>query len=432
MLPVFDAKHTLDACLRSIARQTVTELECVIVDDGSRDGSLEIAKAFAERDPRFRVIAAPHAGVSAATNRGIAGCRAPFVARMDADDWMHRERLARQLAAFDADPRLDAVGTRVRYFPRSRVGPGLREYETWLNRLHAPRRVHEDAYIECPVANPTLMFRAERLRALGGYHDPDWPEDYDLVLRLLEAGGRLGGVRARLHGWRVHDARLTHTSPRYDVARFTACKAHHLARGFLARHREYLLWGYGRTGRTLAKALRAHEKHAVAIVELHPGRLGQTIQGASVISPHALGPPGRRPLLVSVAGAEPRALIRQELRRLGWRELVDFRCAANGRSRSNASDTYERFRTTPKRIIYTGRVDTLPSHDTVPRGTRRYRSGEAKCADPYSSWTISFEPAGCSSTSSATRASPSRKPATVTTAGGSSSTRALTWSSPTS
>jgi len=327
LLPVFDAEGTLPTCLASIARQTETRFECVIVDDGSRDGSRAIAERFAAADPRFRVVATPHGGVSEASNRGLDHCRGALVTRMDADDWMHRERLAHQLAAFAADPALDALGTRVRYFPRVRMGDGLRAYEAWLNGLDDPRRVRADAFVECPVANPTLMLRRERFQSLG-YRDRDWPEDYDLVLRLLAEGGRIGVVPRRLHAWRLHDARLTHTSAIYAVERFTACKAHYLAAGLLKGHATYLLWGYGRTGRKLARALRAHDKHPAEIVELHLGRLGQTIHGAPVVSPAALGPPRGLPLLVSVAGADARGLIRTELARMGWRECVDFVCAA--------------------------------------------------------------------------------------------------------
>jgi glycosyltransferase involved in cell wall biosynthesis len=327
LLPVFDGETTLPTCLASIARQTEPRFECVIVDDGSRDDSRAIAERFAAADPRFRLVATPHGGLCEASNRGLDHCRGALVTRMDADDWMHRERLARQLAAFAADPTLDALGTRVRYFPRARMGDGLRAYEAWLNGLDDPRQVRADAFVECPVAHPTLMLRRERFQSLG-YRDRGWPEDYDLVLRLLAEGGRIGVVARRLHGWRIHDARLSHTSAIYAVERFSACKAHYLAAGLLKGHATYLLWGYGRTGRKLSQALRAHDKHPAEIVELHPGRLGQTIHGAPVVSPAVLGPPRGVPLLVSVAGADARRLIRTELTRMGWRECVDFVCAA--------------------------------------------------------------------------------------------------------
>lgn len=327
LLPVRDAQSTLCAALRSVARQSERRFECIVVDDGSRDASLAIAEAQASRDARFRVVAAPRAGLVAALRTGLAACRAPRIARMDADDWMHRERLAAQGAALDADSTLAGVGCHVRCFPRHEVGPGLRAYEAWLASIDSAWRVRQEAYVECPLAHPTWMLRRDALEAFA-YRDAGWPEDYDLLLRLLAAGRRIGVVPRRLLGWRVHPGRLSRTSPVYADERFTACKATHLAEGFLAQSARYLLWGYGATGRALAKALEAHGRQPAAIVEIHPRRIGRTIRGAPVISRHALGPPRGVPLVVSVAGAEPRALIRGELARLGWRECVDFVCAA--------------------------------------------------------------------------------------------------------
>jgi glycosyltransferase involved in cell wall biosynthesis len=327
LMPVRDAEATLAAALRSVARQTERRFECVIVDDGSRDGSLALAREQAARDPRFRVVAAPRAGLVASLRAGIAVCRAPLVARMDADDWMHRERLSAQRAALDADATLSGVGSHVRCFPRDALTPGLRDYEAWLASIDSPWRVRREAFVECPLAHPTWMLRREALLRFE-YRDAGWPEDYDLLLRMLAAGCRVGVVPRRLLGWRVHAGRHSRTSETYSNARFTACKAAHLADGLLAGSERYALWGYGATGRALARALEAHGRRAAAIVEIHPRRIGRTIRGAPVISRHALGPPNGMPLVVSVAGASARGLIRAELARMGWRECADFVCAA--------------------------------------------------------------------------------------------------------
>ena len=98
LVPVCDAAATLAVCLRSIARQSERRWECIVVDDGSRDDSLEIARAFAARDPRVRVLASEHRGIVGALNEGLSACRAPVVVRMDADDWMHRHRIEAQLS----------------------------------------------------------------------------------------------------------------------------------------------------------------------------------------------------------------------------------------------------------------------------------------------------------------------------------------------
>jgi glycosyltransferase involved in cell wall biosynthesis len=326
LIPARDAAATLDACLGSVARQSEPRFECVIVDDGSADATLECARAWSIRDARFRVVPAPREGLVPALRRGVRACRAPRIARMDADDWMHRDRLTLQIEALERQ-RLAAVGSHVRLFPRRDLGPGMRAYEAWLTSIDSPRRVREEAFVECPVAHPTLMLRRDVLAALP-YRDVAWPEDYDLVLRMLAAGHRVGVVPRRLVGWRQGEARLSRTHPRYATDRFTECKAAFLVDGFLAAHGGYLLWGYGRTGRELARALRAHGRHPTSIVELHPGRIGRSIQGARVVSRAHLGAPPRPPLLVSVAGAPARAEIRAELARFGFRECVDYVCAA--------------------------------------------------------------------------------------------------------
>ena len=327
LLPVWNAATTLPACLASLRRQTEADWECALVDDGSTDASLAIASACAARDPRLRVLARPHQGLVAALNAGLSECRGRLIARMDADDVMHRDRLAAQAAALDASPMLAAVGCHTRLFPSERLGPGLLAYARWLRSIDSPARVREEAFVECPVAHPTLMLRSEWLRELG-YRERGWPEDYDLVLRLLERGAQIGVVARRLLSWRHAPGRLSRNDARYTQARFTACKADFLARGFLAGGERYGLWGYGGTGRALARALRAHGKHPRVIVELHPRRIGQTIQGARVISPGELGRELGLPLVVSVAGATARAQIRAALAKLGFRETRDFVCAA--------------------------------------------------------------------------------------------------------
>lgn len=327
LLPVRDARATLGAALRSVARQREGRFECVVADDGSRDGSLAVARDFAARDPRFRVLELPRRGLVEALTAGLAACGAPLVARMDADDVMHRDRLAAQRDALAADPALAAVGTHVRIFPRRGLGDGMRAYEAWLNAIATPEQVRAEAFVECPVAHPTLAIRRRVLAELG-YRDAGWPEDYDLLLRLLAAGHEVGVVPRRLLAWRDGPGRLSRRDRRYAIASFTACKAAHLAAGLLCGGDDYVLWGYGGTGRALHRALLDHGKRPSHIVELHPGRLGNRIHGSPVVPPAALERLPRRPLVASVAGAGPRAEIRAALAALGYRETRDFVCAA--------------------------------------------------------------------------------------------------------
>ena len=327
LLPVWNAESTLAACLRSLQRQTVADWECIIVDDGSQDASLAHARWFAERDSRLVVVATAHQGLVTALNTGLSYCQGPFIARMDADDLMHRHRLASQIQALHDHPTLTAVGSHVRIFPRRYLRDGRRAYERWLNSIDTPQRVCEDAFVECPIAHPTLMIRRSVLRTQG-YRDCGWPEDYDLILRLLAAQHQISVVPQRLLSWRDGPQRLSRTSSTYAIKCFTACKSAFLASTFLAHTDHYILWGYGETGKALRRALAPYDKRPAYIVELHPGRVGKTIHAAPVIPPEMLMRVPRNPVVISVAGMKARGEIRDAMAQMGFQELQDFVCAA--------------------------------------------------------------------------------------------------------
>jgi glycosyltransferase involved in cell wall biosynthesis len=327
LLPAHNAEGTLGPCLASIRRQTERRWECVLLDDGSTDRTPELAREVAGEDPRFRIHLRPHRGLVAALNAGIELCRAPLVARMDADDLMHGARLAEQAALLEAEPEMAAAACHVRVFPRSGMGQGLREYERWINSIDGPQAVRREAFVECPVAHPALMIR-RRVIEDAGYRDEGWPEDYDLVLRLLERGQRIGVVTKRRLLWRHAPGRLSRSSEVYGADRFARCKAEFLCRTFLAGHDRYLLWGYGSTGRALCRELARLGRRPARVIDLHPGRLGNRIHGAAVLPPEALPEAPRLPLLVSVAGEGPRNEIRDFLARAGRVEMLDFVCAA--------------------------------------------------------------------------------------------------------
>ena len=326
-MPAYDAAQTLASALRSVQRQSETDWECIVVDDGSLDRTPEIVANFAREDTRVRLVERRHGGIVAALQTGMGECRAPLIARFDADDLMSRRRLELQRVALEHSPTLAAVGSHVRLFPRASLRERRLDYERWLRSISTPAQLQCEAFVECPVAHPTLLIRRSVLLELG-YRDCSWPEDYDLVLRILQSGKLIGIVPRQLLHWRDSTTRLSRTSERYSIAAFVECKAEFLASGFLANCDRYLLWGFGDTGKALANALARRGKHPDAIIELHPRRLGQLIRGVPVVTPSALPTMGTRPLIVSVSGLGPRTEIRHALSEMGFCELRDYVCAA--------------------------------------------------------------------------------------------------------
>ena len=173
--------HNGEACVgdavRSVLGQTLADLEIVLVDDGSTDGTPAILAAI--RDPRARVLTQPHAGLTVALNRGIAASRGALLARLDADDLAEPERLARQTAFLEAHPEVGLLGTACREVSPS--GETVRMIRPPLDDAALRRALIR----RNPFVHSSVMLRRRAVAAAGGY-DERLPvaQDYDLWLRL--------------------------------------------------------------------------------------------------------------------------------------------------------------------------------------------------------------------------------------------------------
>jgi len=311
LVPVRDAERYLDEALQSVAEQTHENLEVVVVDDGSRDASGDIARDWADRDARFRVVRQEPQGFVAASQRACAEARGQYVAAMGADDVARPRRLELQLAVLQEEG-LDACGGGVTFFPEAT--DGLRRYERWLNSLTTVEAAQRDLFVECPIGHPTLFARAGAVE----YRAVDWPEDYDLVLRLWAGGGRFRNVEETVLDWRDHPARLARTDERYSLPAFARCKVHYLP----LRGRPAVVWGAGPVGKLHARVLLDAGVEVAAFVDVDPRKLGKRIYGIPVVA-HDEGPRDGV-ALGAVAGEAGRARLRELAQEQGRREGDDF------------------------------------------------------------------------------------------------------------
>ena len=324
LLPVRDAADTVAEAVQSVLGQSLRELELVLVDDGSRDGTRALLRELARTDGRIRLIEQPRRGLVPALQAAARAARGAFLARMDADDRCHPRRLERQLRWLRRRPELGAVGCLVESFSAEPLTDGWLAYERWLNGRRSAAEIARDIYVESPLAHPSVTLRRAAYEQVGGYRDFDGPEDYDLWLRLVGAGWQLAKVPAVLLQWRDRPGRLTRRDPRYRPAAFLALKAHHLARGPLARERRPIwIWGAGRLGRKLCQALEAEGIRPAAFVDIDPKKIGRQRRGLPVLPRERLRAGGVA-LLVAVPVPGARALIRGQLTRLGLVEGADY------------------------------------------------------------------------------------------------------------
>ena len=159
LLPVRDEAPYLPEALGSLSAQTLEDFEVLVVDDGSADGSAEIAEEHARRDVRFRVLRQARSGLVAALECARALARGRYLARMDGDDVALPGRLELQVAALRSEG-LAACGGGVSYFPEDGIQDGTRRYERWINGLVTAEAAARDVFVECPLPHPTLVVRA--------------------------------------------------------------------------------------------------------------------------------------------------------------------------------------------------------------------------------------------------------------------------------
>ena len=228
------------------------------------------------------------------------------------------------MALLAARPDVAVASCLVRVVRAGGVAGGWRRYERWINALVEPDDIAREIFVECPIPHPTLMVRRTVLAAIGGYRDPGWPEDYDLVLRLWAGGHRLGKVGDVLLDWRESVERLSRTDPRYGEDAFRRCKIHYL--GHRIAGREVVVWGAGPVGKAFARALQEAGHRVVAFVELDPRKVGQEIHGAPVIAPPAVRGYREAFCVAAVGAAGARDDIRATLTLAGWREPEEW-CA---------------------------------------------------------------------------------------------------------
>ena len=205
VLPVHNGAAYLGGSIDSILRQTITDLELIVVDDGSTDGSAEIAAA--RGDARIRILKNERQrGLAATLNRGLREARAPIVARQDADDLSHPKRLERQLALLAAHQEIGLVGTQAWSIGPTGRGLGAVDHACEHAGL-VWEMLWDNGFVHTSVAFRTQVVRDD----LGGYDARyAYNQDFDLWWRLSRIA-RVANLPERLVAARVHPGSMTQT-----------------------------------------------------------------------------------------------------------------------------------------------------------------------------------------------------------------------------
>lgn len=216
VVPVFNVEEYLEDCLSSIAAQSYPHLDVVVVDDGSSDGSLRIARAFARRDRRFRVLTKPNAGLGAARNTGVAFAKGDFLAFADSDDVVPRNGYEVMMRSLNHSRSDFVVGSVTRLRGRNR------ELPAWARSVHRVTRtgttLAEFPEILHDVFAWNKIFRKEFWdREVRAFPEGVLYEDQETTARAYAHASAFDVLHEVVYEWRIRADRSSITQQKTEL-----------------------------------------------------------------------------------------------------------------------------------------------------------------------------------------------------------------------
>ena len=305
VLPAWNAAHTLGAALQSLHDQRpadgapVPDFEVVVVDNGSTDNTrilLEHWRSAHLLGNRLRPLLLPHGGIVHALNAGLSMAQGALVARMDADDTAHPQRMACQAAHLFKNPHIDLSATCVAFGGDSELAHGFAHFVDWQNSLLTHEQISRARFRDTPVCHPSVMFRRQCVDKWGAYRDGDFAEDWELWLRWLHHGAVMDKLPQKMLVWNDAPTRATRADNRYAREACDRLRAVWLARWLEKNnpfHPHVWVVGGGRVARQRLAPLWQHGAVPAAYVDIDPRKIGNRVQGVAVVGRASLPPPGQ-------------------------------------------------------------------------------------------------------------------------------------------
>lgn len=216
IMPVYNRERYLEEAVKSVLGQSYSNFELIIVDDGSTDNSLNIAREFAEQDKRVTVITLKeHKGIAVARNEGLRRARGGFITQLDSDDVMLPDAIKSRVQFLNSHPEVDFVFGKIHRFIDKEGNPIENNYSQEVKQFYRMEknynfyeRVRKLA-LPIPNVNSTSMFRRD-VFFRSGYYEESLPpaEDKDFSFRIMRESN-ISYLDEPIIFYRMHDSNLS-------------------------------------------------------------------------------------------------------------------------------------------------------------------------------------------------------------------------------
>ena len=197
IMSVFNGEDFLAESIQSVLAQSFKNFEFIIIDDGSKDNSLEVIRSYEALDSRIRVITQKNQGLARSLNIGIKKSKGKYIARIDADDICYESRLKKQFTFMEENPAVDLVGSSVDVIDESG------SITTSKIQIASFEDIYEKRYSLSPVLHITFFGKKTFFETNNGYRENFvFAQDYDLVLRGLDSGAIIQNMEEKLVKYR--------------------------------------------------------------------------------------------------------------------------------------------------------------------------------------------------------------------------------------
>jgi len=252
VLPVCNGAGTIARAIESILKQTFSDFELIIINNGSTDDTLNVIEGFSDSRIKYHWIWQKN--LVDALNFGLGQSKAKIIARMDADDYSYPNRLSHQYTFLQKNTTIDLVSGLVEYQGDASKNKGYAHYVSWVNQIISPSQVFTNRFRESVLPHPTVMFRKSLVGKYGGYRNGAFPEDFELWLRWMAAGVTMGKVAELILQWNDLPGRLSRIDSRYHRDNFAVIKAKYFMDWYRSQFPKWkeldlLIWGNGKVVR---------------------------------------------------------------------------------------------------------------------------------------------------------------------------------------